>query len=177
MYLFNPSIQAGCDTKSIVKRSVTGLNSKFSFFKIKAKEFSRHCYLPTMGTGWKYLDSYFSQGYKRYIKCKQLLSQFELGSQSTFSFFDCFPNKRSVVIIYPSISSERFTFISVCSMQTIIFFDKKCLVTCWLVGCQIKFIHIHIKDIWFLNELFGDNILSKPEFICLHSVKLFKVFL
>ena len=27
----NPSARAGCDTRSIFKRSLTGLNSKFSF--------------------------------------------------------------------------------------------------------------------------------------------------
>ena len=31
MYLPNPSTQAGYDTRSIFKRSLTGLNSEFSF--------------------------------------------------------------------------------------------------------------------------------------------------
>ena len=31
MYLSNPSTQAGCDTMSIFKKSLTGLNLEFSF--------------------------------------------------------------------------------------------------------------------------------------------------
>ena len=50
-YIFtNPSAQAGYDTRSIFKRSLTGLNSEFSFSKTsclaKAEEPSLPYYLP-----------------------------------------------------------------------------------------------------------------------------------
>ena len=49
-YLPNPSARAGYDTRSIFKRSLTGLNSKFSFSKTscltKAEEPSLPYYLP-----------------------------------------------------------------------------------------------------------------------------------
>ena len=49
----NPSARAGYDTRSIFKRSLTGLNSEFSFSKIscliKAEEPSLPCYLPITG--------------------------------------------------------------------------------------------------------------------------------
>ena len=49
----NPSARAGYDTKSIFKRSLTGLNSEFSFSKTscltKAEEHSPPYYLPIAG--------------------------------------------------------------------------------------------------------------------------------
>ena len=52
-YLPNPSARAGCDTRSIFKRSLTGLNSEFSFSKTsclaKAKELSLSYYFPIAG--------------------------------------------------------------------------------------------------------------------------------
>ena len=49
----NPSARAGYDTRSIFKRSLTGLNSEFSFSKIsyltKAEEPSLSYYLPIAG--------------------------------------------------------------------------------------------------------------------------------
>ena len=49
----NPSAQAGYDTRSIFKRSLTGLNSEFSFSKTscltKAEEPSLSYYLPIAG--------------------------------------------------------------------------------------------------------------------------------
>ena len=49
----NPSAWAGYDTRSIFKRSLTGLNSEFFFSKTscptKAKEFSLPYYLPIAG--------------------------------------------------------------------------------------------------------------------------------
>ena len=49
----NPSAQAGCDTMSNFKRSLTGLNSEFSFSQTscltKAKEPSLPYYLPIAG--------------------------------------------------------------------------------------------------------------------------------
>ena len=45
--------RAGCDTRSIFKRTTIGLNLEFSFSKIgsckKAKEHSLPCYLPIRG--------------------------------------------------------------------------------------------------------------------------------
>ena len=53
IYLSNPSARAGYDTRSIFKRSLTGLNSEFSFSKtnclIKAEEPSLPYYLPLAG--------------------------------------------------------------------------------------------------------------------------------
>ena len=54
MVLFtNPSAWAGYDTRSIFKRSLTGLNSEFSFSKTscltKAEEHSLSYYLPIAG--------------------------------------------------------------------------------------------------------------------------------
>ena len=58
----NPSTRAGYDTRSIFKRSLTGLNSEFYFSCLaKAEEPSLSCYLPI--AGGEYLDSYHSQGY------------------------------------------------------------------------------------------------------------------
>ena len=52
-YLPNPSAQAGYDTRSIFKQSLTGLNSEFSFSLIscltKAEEPSLSYYLPIAG--------------------------------------------------------------------------------------------------------------------------------
>ena len=52
-YLPNPSARAGYDTMSIFKRSLTGLNSEFSFSQTscltKAEEPSLPYYLPTAG--------------------------------------------------------------------------------------------------------------------------------
>ena len=48
-YLPNPSALAGYDTGSIYKRSLTGLNSEFSFCHTKAKEPSLSYYLPRAG--------------------------------------------------------------------------------------------------------------------------------
>ena len=52
-YLLNPSAQAGYDTRSVFKRSLTGLNSEFSFSKTccltKAEEPSMSYYLPIAG--------------------------------------------------------------------------------------------------------------------------------
>ena len=52
-YLPNPSTRAGYDTRSIFKRSLTGLNSEFSFSKTsyltKAEELSLPYYLPIAG--------------------------------------------------------------------------------------------------------------------------------
>ena len=52
-YLPNPSVQAGYDTRSIFKRSLTGLNSEFSFSYTscltKAEEPSLSYYLPIAG--------------------------------------------------------------------------------------------------------------------------------
>ena len=49
----NPSARAGYDTRSIFKRSLTGLNSEFSFSQTscltKAEEFSLPYYLPIAG--------------------------------------------------------------------------------------------------------------------------------
>ena len=49
----NPSARAGYDTRSIFKRSLTGLNSEFSFSLTssltKAEETSLSCYLPIAG--------------------------------------------------------------------------------------------------------------------------------
>ena len=53
-YLPTPSARAGYDTRSIVKRSLTGLNSELSFSN--AKELGQTYYLPVG------LDSYLSQG-------------------------------------------------------------------------------------------------------------------
>ena len=54
IYMFtNPSTRAGYDTRSIFKRSLTGLNSKFSFSSttclIKAEGHSQPYYLPIAG--------------------------------------------------------------------------------------------------------------------------------
>ena len=54
MYIFtNPSAQAGYDTRSIFKQSLTGLNSEFSFSLTscltKAEEPSLSYYLPIAG--------------------------------------------------------------------------------------------------------------------------------
>ena len=53
LYIFtNPSARAGYDTRSILKRSLTGLNSEFSFLTscfIKADEISLPYYLPIAG--------------------------------------------------------------------------------------------------------------------------------
>ena len=54
MVLFtNPSARAGYDTRSIFKRSLTGLNSEFSYSKTscltKAEESSPSYYLPIAG--------------------------------------------------------------------------------------------------------------------------------
>ena len=53
MYLPNPSARAGYDTRSIFKRSLTGLNSEFSFSLTsgltKAEEPSLPHYLPIAG--------------------------------------------------------------------------------------------------------------------------------
>ena len=54
IYIFtNPSARAGYDTKSIFKRSLTGLNSEFSFSETscltKAEEHSLSYYLPIAG--------------------------------------------------------------------------------------------------------------------------------
>ena len=54
MVLFtNPSARAGYDTRSIFKRSLTGLNSEFSFSETscltKAEEPSPYYYLPIAG--------------------------------------------------------------------------------------------------------------------------------
>ena len=52
-YLPNPSARAGYDSRSIFKRSLTGLNSEFSFSKTsclsKAEEPSLSYYLPIAG--------------------------------------------------------------------------------------------------------------------------------
>ena len=52
-YLPNPSARAGYDTRSIFKRSLTGLNSEFSFSYTscltKAEEHSLPYYLPIAG--------------------------------------------------------------------------------------------------------------------------------
>ena len=52
-YLPNPSTRAGYDTRSIFKRSLTGLNSEFSFsetsYLTKAEELSQPYYLPIPG--------------------------------------------------------------------------------------------------------------------------------
>ena len=52
-YLPNPSAQAGYDTRSIFKRSLTGFNSEFSFSQTscltKAEEPSLSYYLPIVG--------------------------------------------------------------------------------------------------------------------------------
>ena len=52
-YLPNPSARAGYDTRSIFKRSLTGLNSEFSFSQTscltKAEEISLPYYLPIAG--------------------------------------------------------------------------------------------------------------------------------
>ena len=52
-YLPNPSARAGYDTRSIFKRSLTGLNSEFSFSEAscltKAEEPSPPYYLPIAG--------------------------------------------------------------------------------------------------------------------------------
>ena len=52
-YLPNLSARAGYDTRSVSKRSLTGLNSEFSFSYtsclIKAKEYSLSYYLPIAG--------------------------------------------------------------------------------------------------------------------------------
>ena len=45
----NPSARAGYDTRSIFKRSLTGLNSEFSFCLTKAEEPSLSYYLPIAG--------------------------------------------------------------------------------------------------------------------------------
>ena len=48
----NPSARAGYDTRSIFKRSLTGLNSEFSFYTsclTKAEESSLPYYLPIAG--------------------------------------------------------------------------------------------------------------------------------
>ena len=53
LYLPNPSARTGYDTRSIFKRSLTGLNSEFSFSLTscltKAKEPSLSYYLPIAG--------------------------------------------------------------------------------------------------------------------------------
>ena len=36
---------------------------------------------------------------------------------------------------------------------------------------------MHILNILFLNGYFVDNILNKPELICLHKIKWFQVLL
>ena len=63
-YLPNPSARAGYDTRSIFKRSLTGLNSEFSFAEtsclIKAEKPSLPYYLPI--AGGRINDSYLSQG-------------------------------------------------------------------------------------------------------------------
>ena len=52
-YLTNPSTLAGCDTRSVFKRSLTGLNLEFSFSYTscltKAEEISLPYYLPIAG--------------------------------------------------------------------------------------------------------------------------------
>ena len=48
-YLPNPSARAGYDTRSIFKRSLTGLNSEFSVSYTKAEEPSLSYYLPIAG--------------------------------------------------------------------------------------------------------------------------------
>ena len=63
-YLPNPSARAGYDTRSIFKRSLTGLNSEFSFSSTsclnKAEEPSPSYYLPI--AGGRIRGSYLSQG-------------------------------------------------------------------------------------------------------------------
>ena len=53
LYLPNPSARAGYDTRSIFKRSLTGLYSEFSFsytsYLTKAEEPSLSYYLPIAG--------------------------------------------------------------------------------------------------------------------------------
>ena len=53
MYIPNPTSLAGCDTRSIFKRSLTGLNPELSFSLTgcltKAKKLSLLCYLPIVG--------------------------------------------------------------------------------------------------------------------------------
>ena len=53
IYLPNLSEQAGCDTSSIFKQSITGLNLEFSFFQTgchtKVKEISLPCFLLKAG--------------------------------------------------------------------------------------------------------------------------------
>ena len=53
MYLPNPSARVGCETRSILKRSLTGLNSEFSFsstgYLTKPKDLRLPYYLPITG--------------------------------------------------------------------------------------------------------------------------------
>ena len=47
----NPSARAGYDTRSIFKRSLSGLNSEFFLLLTKAEEISQPYYLPIAGGG------------------------------------------------------------------------------------------------------------------------------
>ena len=85
MHLPNPYAQAGCNTRSIFKQSLTGFHSEFSFSSTvcytKVKESSLPYYL--FHSRWE--NSYLSQVYERYMKCKQPRPGFELGSTGPFS--------------------------------------------------------------------------------------------
>ena len=73
----NPSARARYDTRSVFKRSLTGLNSEFSFSKTscltKPEEHSLSYYLPIGG------------GIQCYVKCNQSRPGFELVSRCPFS--------------------------------------------------------------------------------------------
>ena len=63
LFIFtNPSARAGYDTKSIFKRSLTGLNSEFSFSQTscltKAEEPSLPYYLPIAGGGNDWIHTF-----------------------------------------------------------------------------------------------------------------------
>ena len=67
MILFtNPSARAGYDTRSIFKRSLTGLNSEFSFsltsYLTKAEEPSLSYFLPTPTLGQDMTQGQFLSG-------------------------------------------------------------------------------------------------------------------
>ena len=86
VYIPNTTARTGCDTRSIFKRSLTRLNSEFSFsetdYHAQVKEPSPPDYLPIAGGGMVGFISF--QRYLLFVKCKQHCPEFELDSLCLF---------------------------------------------------------------------------------------------
>ena len=84
IYLPDPYSWVESDTRSIFKRSLTGLNSGFSFLQRNWHTKVKEAYLPNYLLEKEWLTSYISEGYFHSVKFTEPWPQFEL--ETSFQF-------------------------------------------------------------------------------------------